>query len=269
MRSRSTLGSSLVVSLCGHALLGLGLLWVIGLAPDRGSQTAVTPKPFPASIVWLDRAGSAGSLGGGGDETPAPARAARRPGTDRLTAPAAPRPDPLKTTPTPPPPSVGLDIPAVSLAAALDSLTGTIRTPSAAPTDSLGSGKRGGAGEGEGIGDGPGIGDRMGRTPGQGAGDGPYRMGSGVTPPIPLYRGAPRYTSEAVQARVQGSILVECIVQTTGRCTDARVVRSMQPPFGLDREAIAAAGEWRFKPGLHAGEQVPVLVTIEVAFSIR
>jgi TonB family protein len=68
---------------------------------------------------------------------------------------------------------------------------------------------------------------------------------------------------------VQGSVFVECIVQRTGRCTDFRIVRSIEPPFGLDREAIAAAGAWRFKPGTFAGEQVPVLVTIEVAFSIR
>ena len=68
---------------------------------------------------------------------------------------------------------------------------------------------------------------------------------------------------------MQGSVFVECIVQRTGRCTDFRIVRSIEPPFGLDREAIAAAGAWRFKPGTFGGEQVPVLVTIEVAFSIR
>ena len=105
-----------------------------------------------------------------------------------------------------------------------------------------------------------------GRGPGEGDGE-PDGLGPGITPPVPIYRGRPRYTVDAVRARVQGSILVECVVQPSGTCTHARVVRTFEPPFGLDREAILAAGEWRFRPGRRGSEQVPVRVTIEVAFA--
>ena len=161
-------------------------------------------------------------------------------------------------------------IPAVSLAASLDTLPGTIQPAPAWPSASLGPGQDGLAGEGRHGGDGPGQGPGLGPGRGPGEGDGePDGLGPGITPPVPIYRGRPRYTVDAVRARVQGSILVECVVQPSGTCTHARVVRTFEPPFGLDREAILAAGEWRFRPGRRGSEQVPVRVTIEVAFTIR
>ena len=67
------------------------------------------------------------------------------------------------------------------------------------------------------------------------------RPGNGVTMPVEIQKGIPRYTSEAMRARIQGAIMVECVVQTSGVCTDIRVKRSFDPAFGLDQEAIRAA----------------------------
>jgi outer membrane biosynthesis protein TonB len=47
------------------------------------------------------------------------------------------------------------------------------------------------------------------------------------------------------------------------------VVRSLDNTFGLDQEAIKAAKQWRFRPGTRLGEPVPVLITIELAFTLR
>lgn len=266
-------GVALAVSIAGHALLVLSLSWTLRSASPREPTHAprVDASPLPA-IVWVAGDGFDGGGGSGGRDQPSPPQQARRPGDDLLTTPVATPTNPLAPTSETPTEAPGLDIPAVQMASALDSLPGAIRPLLAAPTapgargPGIGDGIGGRRGTGEGDGDGDGLGDGGPR----GAGDGPYRMDAGgLTPPIPLHRGTPRYTPAAVQARVQGAVLVECIVQPTGRCTDLRVVRSMQPPLGLDREALVAAGEWRFKPGVVAGEQVPVLVTIEVAFSIR
>jgi TonB family protein len=68
---------------------------------------------------------------------------------------------------------------------------------------------------------------------------------------------------------VQGSIFVDCVVQPNGSCTNIQVKRSFRPAFGLDDEAIKAAAQWRFRPGMRAGQPVPVLVTIEIMFTIR
>jgi TonB family protein len=122
-----------------------------------------------------------------------------------------------------------------------------------------------GGGSGDGPGDGPGLGPGR----GGGSGDGVYRLGSGVTPPVEIRRAAPQYTTAAMQARVQGSVIVECVVQTNGVCTDVHVIRSLDPTHGLDQEAVKAAGQWRFRPGTRLGQPVPVLVTMEITFTLR
>jgi TonB family protein len=47
------------------------------------------------------------------------------------------------------------------------------------------------------------------------------------------------------------------------------VVRSLDGVFGLDQEAIKAARQWRFAPGMKQGVAVPVLVTISMGFTLR
>jgi TonB family protein len=54
-----------------------------------------------------------------------------------------------------------------------------------------------------------------------------------------------------------------------GSVADARVTRSLDARFGLDDEAIAAAKQWRFRPGTLNGKPVPVVVSIELMFSVR
>jgi TonB family protein len=48
-----------------------------------------------------------------------------------------------------------------------------------------------------------------------------------------------------------------------------RIVRSLDSVFGLDNEAMKAVRQWRFSPGTRTGEPVAVLVTIELAFTLR
>jgi TonB family protein len=157
-----------------------------------------------------------------------------------------------------------LNIPAATLGAATEALPGAIDAPPAPPTLSQGSGAGGGAGTGKGTGVGSGSGSGLGPGFGGGTGGGAYRPGSGVSVPRVIREVKPQYTSDAMRARIQGSVWLECVVQPNGQCTDIQIVRSLDPTFGLDREAIEAAGQWRFAPGTRFGEPVPVLVTIEL-----
>ena len=79
----------------------------------------------------------------------------------------------------------------------------------------------------------------------------------------------PQYTSDAMRAKIQGTVLVECVVNKDGTVGDVQVVRSLDSVFGLDQEAIKAARQWRFRPGTRLGEPVPVLITIQLDFSLR
>jgi protein TonB len=134
---------------------------------------------------------------------------------------------------------------------------GAAGTTAAAPGNGAGNGAGGGNGDGAGPGRDKGFG-----------GDA-YRPGNGVTSPIPIRRASPSYTAEAMRARAQGVITVECVVEPNGECGDVRVVRAFMPPFGLDQQALEAARRWRFRPGTRAGEAVPVLVNLEIEFNIR
>jgi outer membrane receptor protein involved in Fe transport len=124
------------------------------------------------------------------------------------------------TTPAVSDPIASLNIPAQRLSSGLESLPGAIQVPPGPATLSQGPGKDGGAGDGTGVGDG----SRHGR----GLRDGKvYGLGDGVAPPIALYRGTPVYTVEAMRARIEGTVVVACAVQTNGECTDINGIRSL------------------------------------------
>jgi TonB family protein len=98
--------------------------------------------------------------------------------------------------------------------------------------------------------------------------DGAAVPGKGVTYPQALRQVRPQYTSAAMKAKIQGAVLVECVVLPNGTVGSARVVKSLDATFGLDDEAVKAAKQWRFQPGTRDGVPVPVAVTIELTFTL-
>jgi TonB family protein len=222
-------------------------------------------------IIWLAQEGPGGGGGGGGNKMKEPPRRAELPGKDKISVPVSkpPQLEAPKQAKVEPNPVEQLNIPAKMMGASTESLPGLVEAPTGPPTLSQGSGSGGGAGTGTGTGVGPGTGSGLGPGSGGGTGGGVYRPGSGIVAPEALVRGKPMYTPEAMRARIQGAVLVECVVQPNGVCTDIQVVRSLDPTFGLDEEAIKSVRQWRFKPGTRLGQPVPVLVTIEVAFTLR
>jgi TonB family protein len=99
---------------------------------------------------------------------------------------------------------------------------------------------------------------------------GVFRAGEdGASLPRLLHEEKPRYTSAAMAERIQGRVLLECVVGVNGKVEQATVVRSLDKQYGLDEEAIAAAKKWRFEPATRNGIPVPVLITIELTFTLR
>jgi TonB family protein len=241
-----------------------------GLLPGKMDNSAADQPPSN-QIIWLAQPGPGGGGGGGGNQMKEPPRKAELPGKDKITVPVEKPPSvqPLQQAKAEPNPVEQLNIPAKLLASSTDSLPGVVEAAPSAPSLSQGSGSGGGAGTGRGSGIGPGTGSGLGPGSGGGTGGGVYRPGSGVTTPDVLVKGKPQYTAEAMRARIQGAVTVQCVVQPSGVCTDIEIVHSLDPTFGLDEEAIKSVRQWRFKPGTRLGQPVPVLVVIEVAFSLR
>jgi protein TonB len=64
-------------------------------------------------------------------------------------------------------------------------------------------------------------------------------------------------------------VVLECVVMPDGTVGEVHVTRSLDAVFGLDQEAIKAAKQWRFVPGMKQGQPVPVLISIEMEFTLR
>jgi len=254
--SQGRIGGALSGSLIWHGAIVLTWLLLVWLVPDTVRE-AILPDSLSRQIVWLAEPGPGGG-GGGGNQSPDPPRQAEVKGKeDPISVPALP-PEP---TPEPEPeaPVQQLTIPAETLAAAAENLPGVIE--SAAVSESTGSGTGGGGGAGFGSG--------LGQGSGGGTGGGVYRPGSGVINPRILREVKPQYTADAMRAKVQGTVLLECVVLADGTVGRVDVVKSLDPTFGLDAEAVKAAKQWRFQPGTRFGEPVAVLVTIELTFTLR
>lgn len=258
------IGNALGVSIATHMAL-IGLLFLIAqIVPDKVYQ-AVLPDTLP-DIVWLADPGPGGGGGGGGNKSPDPPKKVELPGKQEISVPTPPKP--VEVPKPEPEPMPEINIPAQTAAAAPVIAPGALEN-NAVSTESQGAGAGGGGGTGTGTGIGSGTGSGLGQGSGGGTGGGVFRPGNGVTVPRVLREVKPAYTAEAMRAKVQGLVLLECVVMPDGTIGRVEVVKSLDGTFGLDQEAIKAARQWRFAPGTRFGEPVAVLVTIELAFTLR
>ena len=267
------IGPAALASFGYHVVMLLVLLFAVRYGTHAVDTPAFLPEKPNTQIVWLAEPGPGGGGGGGGNQMKEPPRQAEEVGKDKITVPVAKPPalEPpkqIKNDPKPPP-LEQLTIPAKDMASAMNSLPGVIEAPPGPPTASQGSGSGGGSGTGTGTGIGSGRGSGLGEGYGGGTGGGAYAPGNGVTLPRVLREVKPEYTPDAMRAKVQGTVLIECIVRPDGSVGDVQVVRSLDPTFGLDEAAIRAAKQWRFAPGMRQGEAVPVRITIELSFTLR
>jgi protein TonB len=94
------------------------------------------------------------------------------------------------------------------------------------------------------------------------------KLDTGVTSPVLVKDAKPKYPKAAMKAKIQGVVHLEAVVLTNGRVGSVRVVRSLDAEYGLDDEAVRTVKRWRFEPGKKNGMAVPVLVQVEVSFTL-
>jgi TonB family protein len=252
------IGNALGLSIGSHAAIFLLIFLIARMLPEKVYES-VLPDRLP-DIIWIAQPGPGGGGGGGGNKSPDPPKKAEIKAEKPVVE--APKPE-VKKEPDPP---LETKIPAETPAPVV--APGVLESTQAA-TESQGKGENDGGGSGRGTGIGPGEGSGLGPGRGGGVGGGEYKPGNGVTIPQLVREVKPAYTAEAMRAKVQGTVWLECVVMPDGTVGRVQVVRSLDNTFGLDQEAIKAAKQWRFRPGMRLGEPVPVLITIELAFTLR
>jgi len=268
-RMSRALGLSTVV----HALAVVAVAFIATRLPDPAAlDLRQATEDIPINqIIFLNQPGPGGGGGGGGNKSIEPPRLAQDIGRDKLTVPVTKPPEiePVKS-PEDELPKEEFNIPAKALASAEQTLVGVLDgMKSSNSTTAQGSGSGGGAGTGTGTGIGPGRGSGLGPGWGGGFGGGAYRPGSGIELPRLLREVKPQYTADAMRAKIQGTAVLDCVVTAEGTVGECQVVRSLDSSFGLDQKAVEAAKQWRFVPGKRMGQPVPVLVTIELTFTLR
>jgi periplasmic protein TonB len=97
---------------------------------------------------------------------------------------------------------------------------------------------------------------------------GVFRAGGDVTEPRLIKSIPPNYTPASIKAKVQGSVFLEAVVLTDGTVGDVRVVRSLDKEHGLDDEVLNTVKKWRFRPGKKNDVSVPVVVEIQMSFTL-
>jgi TonB family protein len=135
-------------------------------------------------------------------------------------------------------------------------------------------------GPGHGNGIGPGKDDGYGPGEGNGVGGGRRRQGGGPTngccgdaavmsetlKPTILYREKAKYTEEARQHKVEGTVTLTIVFGADGLIHDIRTVRGL--PDGLTETSIEAAQKIRFHPAVQNGKPVSVRATLEFSFAL-
>jgi periplasmic protein TonB len=92
------------------------------------------------------------------------------------------------------------------------------------------------------------------------------RVGPGVREPKRISGSMPEYPLIARNARVQGAVILEAVIDEHGEIGRIKVLRSV--PL-LDQAAITAVQQWRYTPTLLNGVPVSVLMTITVNFTLQ
>jgi len=64
-------------------------------------------------------------------------------------------------------------------------------------------------------------------------------------------------------------VLLSAVVLEDGTVDDVAVIRSLDTKYGLDGQAVKAAKQWLFSPGMKDGKPIAVKITIELAFTLR
>ena len=97
---------------------------------------------------------------------------------------------------------------------------------------------------------------------------GPVRVGGQIKMPALLHRAEPEYPALALQAAVEGVVILEAIVDARGEVEEVRVLRSAGAGGVFDRAAILAVKQWRYSPVILNGRPERFLLTVTLSFTL-
>lgn len=240
------IGRAMATSIALHGGFFAALILAFTVVPQ---QVLKTVDPMEYKVIFLPEPGKGG--GGGGSPAPAPKKQLEIPKHSAPTVAPVPVPQPVD-----PPPVLVAPI-----------QTSNAQLMQASGSSSVSLAAWGGGGSGGGLG--PGTGNGVGPGTGGGFGGGAYAPGNGVSWPTELRRVQPKYTPDAMRAKLQGSVELEIVVKEDGTVGEVRVIKSLDKASGLDEAAMEAAKKWLFSPGMKDGKPVATKVSLIMEFRLH
>jgi periplasmic protein TonB len=95
----------------------------------------------------------------------------------------------------------------------------------------------------------------------------PVRIGGQIQAPTLIHRVEPFYPPTAVDARLQGLVILEAVVDRDGHVAEVKVLRTAGPL--LDREAMLAVKQWRYSPLVLNGQRERFVLTVMLSFQLE
>ena len=96
-----------------------------------------------------------------------------------------------------------------------------------------------------------------------GTGDGPVMDWD--QPPRAIKQVKPIYPQDAFIKKIEGTVIVEVLIDSTGRVARTRVIQSVP---ALDAAALQTVNQWAFAPAVKRGRPVATIVHVPVTFRI-
>jgi TonB family protein len=87
-----------------------------------------------------------------------------------------------------------------------------------------------------------------------------------VFAPKPIFMPDPAYSVQAREAKYQGTLTLDVVIDSQGRVSRIKLARPLG--LGLDDMAMEKVQTWKFNPAMLDGKPVAVEVNIEVSFNL-
>ena len=91
------------------------------------------------------------------------------------------------------------------------------------------------------------------------------KVSQGVSQGLLIKRVQPVYPSQAMQMRIEGTVLLDATITKDGKISNVKVVKGDDV---LAKAAVDAVKQWKYNPYFLNGEPVPIQTQINITFKL-
>ena len=85
-----------------------------------------------------------------------------------------------------------------------------------------------------------------------------------LSPPSPIRKIDPKYPPTLVNEHVEGEVILYAVIRRDGSVDSIQLVRGLDEE--LDKNAMNALGQWKFRPATRHGEPVELEAIVHIPF---